>query len=206
MRAARAVLALAVGALLVAAANRRRPVRARRILRISRVVADLDRSEAFYREALRLTAVRRGPLDQATLAALGAGDAEEVANAAGRPGDRAGAFCRVWAALIRRTAAANDLWFQHLAIVVNDMDAAYAHLCAQSGMERRSATMARQLLPPSDGKERAFKFRDPDGHPLELIWFPPARAGPVWHGNAGPKARFSASTTARSRSAPPAAA
>jgi catechol 2,3-dioxygenase-like lactoylglutathione lyase family enzyme len=26
----------------------------------------------------------------------------------------------------------------------------------------------------------AFKFRDPDGHPLELIWFPPGQGRPLW--------------------------
>jgi catechol 2,3-dioxygenase-like lactoylglutathione lyase family enzyme len=38
-----------------------------------------------------------------------------------------------------------------------------------------------QLLPPSNGAVRAFKFRDPDGHPVELIWFPPAQGRAVWH-------------------------
>ena len=31
---------------------------------------------------------------------------------------------------------------------------------------------------------RAFKFRDPDGHPLELIWFPPDEGRRAWHRNA----------------------
>ena len=37
------------------------------------------------------------------------------------------------------------------------------------------------MLPPSNGAVRAFKFRDPDGHPLELIWFPPGQGRAVWH-------------------------
>ena len=41
-----------------------------------------------------------------------------------------------------------------------------------------------QLLPPSNGAVRAFKFRDPDGHPLELIWFPPGQGRAVWHAGA----------------------
>lgn len=28
---------------------------------------------------------------------------------------------------------------------------------------------------------RAFKFRDPDGHPLELLWFPPGQGRATWH-------------------------
>jgi catechol 2,3-dioxygenase-like lactoylglutathione lyase family enzyme len=31
---------------------------------------------------------------------------------------------------------------------------------------------------------RAFKFRDPDGHPLELLWFPPTQGRAIWHQNA----------------------
>ena len=51
-----------------------------RILRINRVVADLDRAEAFYRDALGFRAMARRPADGSILAALGAGDnpAEEA--------------------------------------------------------------------------------------------------------------------------------
>jgi catechol 2,3-dioxygenase-like lactoylglutathione lyase family enzyme len=39
-----------------------------------------------------------------------------------------------------------------------------------------------QLLPPQAGGVHAFKFRDPDGHPLELLQFP-AGSGPAsWRG------------------------
>jgi catechol 2,3-dioxygenase-like lactoylglutathione lyase family enzyme len=65
----------------------------------------------------------------------------------------------------------NDLWFQHLAIVVNDMAAAYAHLCGCGGW-RPISEGGPQTLPPSNGGVQAVKFRDPDGHPLELIRFP----------------------------------
>ena len=36
------------------------------------------------------------------------------------------------------------------------------------------------LLPPNTGSVTAFKFRDPEGHPLELIFFPPDIGDPVW--------------------------
>ena len=51
-----------------------------------------------------------------------------------------------------------------------------------------------QLLPawnPNASGIRAVYFRDPDGHPLELIQFPPGKGDPRW--------QISASTTARSR-------
>jgi catechol 2,3-dioxygenase-like lactoylglutathione lyase family enzyme len=63
----------------------------------------------------------------------------------------------------------NDGWFQHLAIVVSDIDAAYARVL-QAGAVPISA--GAQSLPewnPNAGGIRAVYFRDPDGHPLELI-------------------------------------
>ena len=60
------------------------------------------------------------------------------------------------------------------------MDAAYARLSAQGGWQPISWG-GPQRLPPANGSVRAFKFRDPDGHPLELIWFPPQRGRAVWH-------------------------
>ena len=60
--------------------------------------------------------------------------------------------------------------FQHFAIVVSDMAAAYARLLAHGGSTPVSAD-GPQLLPASSGGVTAYKFRDPDGHPLELIAF-----------------------------------
>src|SRR5271165_477405 len=36
--------------------------------------------------------------------------------------------------------------------------------------------------PPANGFVRAFKFRDTDGHPLELLYFPPGQGRRVWAG------------------------
>jgi len=68
--------------------------------------------------------------------------------------------------------------FQHFAIVVSDMHEAYAHLCAQGGWVPISQG-GPQKLPASSGGVIAFKFRDPDGHPLELIEFPGGSSS-VW--------------------------
>ena len=77
-------------------------------------------------------------------------------------------------------ARSNDRWFQHVAIVVRDMDRAYEwlhdHHVAHVSPEP-------QRLPdwnPNAGGIRAFYFRDPDGHPLELIWFPRGKGDPRW--------------------------
>jgi len=74
----------------------------------------------------------------------------------------------------------NDLWFQHLAIVVSDLDRAYAHL-RRHRVEHASA--GPQRLPqwnPDAAGIGAFYFRDPDGHFLELIEFPPGKGDPRW--------------------------
>src|SRR6185437_4948508 len=135
MKLSRATLILSAAALLLAAGlARRRRFRAQRILRISRVVSDLDRAEAFYRDGLEFRAVARGRSGKAELAALGLGDAgaEEVVM---RLGAQDIALVR-FAAPGRpypRDSRSDDLWFQHLAIVVDDMDTAHARLCAHGG-------------------------------------------------------------------------
>ena len=73
----------------------------------------------------------------------------------------------------------DDAWFQHLAVVVRDIDEAYRNLSAVEGWTPISSG-GPQTLPPANGGVRAFKFRDPDGHPLELIWFPPGQGREVW--------------------------
>jgi len=75
----------------------------------------------------------------------------------------------------------NDRWFQHIAIIVSDMDRAYAWL-RQHRVEH--ASPAPQRLPdwnPNAGGIRAFYFKDPDGHPLEVLWFPPGKGDSKWH-------------------------
>ena len=75
----------------------------------------------------------------------------------------------------------NDRAFQHVAIVVSDMDEAYRRLRA-ARVEHASA--GPQRLPdwnPNAGGIRAFYFRDPDRHVLEVIWFPAGKGDPRWH-------------------------
>ena len=74
----------------------------------------------------------------------------------------------------------NDLWFQHVAIVVSDIRAACARLDAL-GIRHTSPTP--QRLPawnPDAGGIEASYLRDPDGHPFELIGFPPGKGDTRW--------------------------
>src|SRR6185503_18190430 len=74
----------------------------------------------------------------------------------------------------------NDRWFQHVAIIVSDMDAAYARL-RQHKVEHASPEP--QRLPDwnvAAGGIKAFYFKDPDGHPLEILQFPAGKGDPKW--------------------------
>ena len=76
--------------------------------------------------------------------------------------------------------ASNDLSFQHIAMIVSDMDRAYA-LLREHGVRHVSA--GPQRLPdwnPNAAGIRAFYFRDPDGHVLEILWFPPGKGEQRW--------------------------
>ena len=75
----------------------------------------------------------------------------------------------------------NDRWFQHIAIIVSDMDRAYAWL-RQNKVQHASS--GPQRLPDwnkNAGGIQAFYFRDPDGHFLEILAFPPDKGNPKWH-------------------------
>jgi len=80
-----------------------------------------------------------------------------------------------------RDARSHDRWFQHVAIIVNDIDQAYVWL-RRHGVEHVSP--APQRLPdwnPNAAGIRAFYFRDPDGHPLEILQFPAGKGAARWH-------------------------
>jgi len=83
----------------------------------------------------------------------------------------------------------NDLWFQHICLVVPELQAVAPAITAQ--------IEAGALQPISSGPQRlpdwntaaagivAFKFHDPDGHPLELLQFPPDKGEARWHQPSG---------------------
>jgi catechol 2,3-dioxygenase-like lactoylglutathione lyase family enzyme len=75
----------------------------------------------------------------------------------------------------------NDRWFQHTAIIVSDMDRAYARL---RDHRVEHASSGPQTLPAwnrNAGGIRAFYFKDPDGHPLEILQFPEGKGDEKWH-------------------------
>jgi len=74
----------------------------------------------------------------------------------------------------------NDHAFQHVAIIVSDMDKAYARL-RQNHVEH--ASTGPQLLPDwnaNAGGISAFYFRDSEGNFLEILHFPPGKGAARW--------------------------
>lgn len=79
----------------------------------------------------------------------------------------------------------NDRWFQHVAIVVSDMSAAYARL---RRFQVEPVSSGPQRLPdwnPDAGGIEAFYFHDPDGHTLEVLAFPLGKGAQKWHAPGG---------------------
>jgi catechol 2,3-dioxygenase-like lactoylglutathione lyase family enzyme len=75
----------------------------------------------------------------------------------------------------------NDRAFQHIAIIVSDMERAYARL-RQHRVEHASTSP--QTLPQWNASAAgisAFYFRDPDRHFLEILHFPPGKGLAKWH-------------------------
>lgn len=75
----------------------------------------------------------------------------------------------------------NDRWFQHIAIIVSDMDKAYEHL--RSHKVQHASTGPQTIPAWNKGAAgiRAFYFRDPDGHYLEILSFPSGKGAEKWH-------------------------
>ncbi|MDF1559602.1 MAG: VOC family protein [Bacteroidales bacterium] len=74
----------------------------------------------------------------------------------------------------------NDLWFQHIAIVTSNMDSAYAQLRRHKVVFVSSSPQTLPDYIPAAAGIKAFYFRDPDGHNLEVIDFPEDKGNPKW--------------------------
>jgi catechol 2,3-dioxygenase-like lactoylglutathione lyase family enzyme len=156
------------------------------LLRIGMTVSDLRRAEAFYRDGIGFVRENESVIDDPAWARLMGVDSAVTVRAVGM---RLGAQEIELVAVdppgrpYPDTRAANDRWFQHIAIVVRDIKGVSARL------ERLSSspisTDGPQLLPANTGGVTAFKFRDRDGHPLELLSFPPGVGDAAWHRGEG---------------------
>jgi len=137
---------------------------------VSLAVSDLDRSVVFYTQILSFKRVSQSMFQDMKVARLQLGDEFiDLRQYSSRKGRAPQADYR-----------SNDRYFQHVAIIVSDMDQAYAVLQKN---KVRSVSSGPQRLPDwnkNAGGIKAFYFKDPDGHPLEILQFPPDKGDPKW--------------------------
>ncbi len=146
-------------------------------------VSDLDRAEAFYAQVLGFSKVSEHEITgeayehlfgvfglRLRIARMRLGDEAielmEFLNPRGRP--------------IPRDSHSNDGWFQHIAIIVSDMDRAYARL---RQFNVANVSSGPQRLPdwnPNAGGIQAFYFRDSEGNTLEILQFPEGKGAAKW--------------------------
>jgi len=151
---------------------------------IGLTVSDLERSVTFFTQVLDFERLDQADLSgepferlsgifgaRARSARLGLGDEVieliEFETPRGRP--------------FPADTRSNDHWFQHIAIIVSDMERAYARLREH---RVRHVSPGPQTLPdwnPAAGGIKAFYFLDPDGHPLEVLQFPAGKGDAKWH-------------------------
>ena len=174
------------------------------IRRIGFTAADLARTADFY-TALGFAAIGTAAVGEAELAVLGMAGAR-AERLSMRLGPQEVEFLRFDppGRAYPDDSTSTDLWFQHIAIAVSDIGEAYARVMAAGGVAITEG--GPQTLPPNTGGVTAFKFRDPEGHPLELLAFPPGIGDEAWHakGAASPflgidHTAIAVSDTARSR-------
>jgi catechol 2,3-dioxygenase-like lactoylglutathione lyase family enzyme len=149
--------------------------------RVTLIVSDLDRVEDDYVRTFGCTVERRDDIEPPLTRVL------RIPHTSGRRSllrlgreriellEFAGSAGRVYPP----DSTSTDLWFQHMAIVVDDMTQAHQRVMKS----KRFKPISRNgpvRLPSNSGGVTAFKFRDTDGHPLELLAFPDGQVPGEW--------------------------
>lgn len=161
-----------------------RPVAVQSVAAVGFTVSDMDRSVAFYAEVLDFKKVSDVEMDgpeydrlwgifgvRARVVRMQLGEQSlELIQFLSPPDVRP----------IPVPSYSNDLWFQHVAIVVRDMDAAWMRLRRHHVRQISPRPQTIPISNPTAAGIKAIKFRDPDGHNLELLWFPEGKGNPIW--------------------------
>jgi catechol 2,3-dioxygenase-like lactoylglutathione lyase family enzyme len=149
--------------------------------RITLVVADIDRAEQDYVAAFGCVVEHRGDIEPALTGVLCVRPARGRRSLLrlGRERIELLEFTDAMGRAYPPDSTSTDIWFQHVAIVVNDMASAHRDVAANPRF-RPISRNGPVRLPESSGGVTAFKFRDHDGHPLELLAFPGGRVPRPW--------------------------
>lgn len=148
-----------------------------RLLRFELTVANLAAAERFYTALPDVVVVGRNSADPPMATLLGVQRIEQVTLRRGEQVVVLQAFDPPGAPY-PAGATACDQQFQHFALPVSDAVAATAGL---PGTAMPVSVGGAQTLPPASGSATAYKFRDPEGHPLELIQFADGHLGGIDH-------------------------
>jgi len=164
-------------------------MQANKIDRITLIVSDLDRAEDDYVTTFKCSVERRDAIEHSLTSVLGipAARGRRSLLRLGRERIELLEFTDSMGRTYPCDSTSTDLWFQHMAIVVNEMTAAHQRIMANPRFQPISRT-GPVRLPDESGGVTAFKFRDHDGHPLELIAFLEADGPSEWRNadNIGP--------------------
>lgn len=158
-------------------------IQVQRIRAIGLTVVDADKSKDFYTQALGFELVSDITVtskDYSDLIGVAEGKIRIITLQLGDELIDLMQYLSIDGKPIPKDSQSNDLWFQHFAIVVSDMDSAYAHL---QKFPIQPISSEPQTIPPDNKASagvRAFKFKDLDGHNLELIWFPDDKRQDKW--------------------------
>ena len=151
---------------------------------IGMTVADMDRSLAFYTQVLSFEPVSDVEVTGSEYEHLQGVFGLRMRVVRLRLGDESLVLTEYLAPKgkpIPADSRSHDRWFQHIAIIVSDMERAYGWL-RQHKVEHASS--GPQRLPAWNTRAagiQAFYFKDPDGHPLEILQFPHDKGDAKWH-------------------------
>ncbi len=155
----------------------------KRVATIGFTVSDMERSVAFYERVLGFEKVAETVMTGSEYDALSGVFASNVRIVHLRLGEEIVELTQYISPEGRPIpvpSRSNDLWFEHMAIVVSDMEKAYETL-RRHGV--RQISPEPQTIPESNVPAagiKAFKFRDPDNHDLELLYFPKGKGSAHW--------------------------
>jgi len=149
-------------------------------------VSDLDKSVEFYTKVLSFEKISETEVDGPEYEHLEGVFGLRMRTARLRLGDE---FIELTEFLAPRgrpvpvDTRANDRWFQHIAIITSDMNRAYKWLRENKVQHASSGPQRLPEWNKNAGGIQAFYFRDPDGHFLEVLAFPPDKGDARWHAN-----------------------
>jgi catechol 2,3-dioxygenase-like lactoylglutathione lyase family enzyme len=155
------------------------------VQKVSITVSSLKESIAFYTDVLDFKLVQQSSLSPKTVSTLFdlPGDSIQVRLALLQLGDEQVELMEFdhHGRDIPADSKSNDLWFQHIAIVVDDMDDAYSELEKHHVSHISTSPQTLPKTIPNAAGISAYYFLDPDHHVLELISFPKDKGKAKWH-------------------------